>query len=262
MTVLVALLAGVAGIVVGAVVNALADDLPQEERSLRPPHYPDATPRPVMAWSGLAAFLSGRRASPAGARLSWRHPVVEVVLAVAYAALTLSRPLDVQWLFVLLFLAVLTLITVIDLEHRLILFVVIVPACLLAILESALVPNPPPDLGDALIGGMAGFAIFFVIFLGGLAFSSLTGTSEVAFGFGDVMLGMLSGLLLGWRAFLFALMITVLLGAAGALLYLVVRLVRGGRYAMFTALPYGPYIVIGTLIMMLWRDEVRALLLR
>jgi prepilin signal peptidase PulO-like enzyme (type II secretory pathway) len=85
---------------------------------------------------------------------------------------------------------------------------------------------------------------------------------EVAFGFGDVMLGMLSGLLLGWQAFLFGFMITLFLGAAGAVLYLLSRLVTRTGYAMFTALPYGPYIVLGTVIMMLWREEVRAFLLR
>jgi prepilin signal peptidase PulO-like enzyme (type II secretory pathway) len=32
------------------------------------------------------------------------------------------------------------------------------------------------------------------------------------------------------------------------------------RYKWFTPLPYGPYIVIGTLIMLLFRDEVARLL--
>ncbi len=260
MNTVIALLAGVAGVLAGGVVNVLADDLPQRE-TLHRPHYADGAPRPPIAWLGLLALFSGRRTSPTGSKLSWRHPAVEASLGLLFALVTLAFPLDGQRMFYLLFLAILVLITVIDLEHRLILFVVIVPTCLLAVFESVLFPEPPPDLRDALIGGLVGFGIYFVIFLGGIAFLALTGTSEVAFGFGDVMLATLSGLLLGWRAFFLALVITVFLGAGGAVLYLASRVVLRSRYRLFTPIPYGPYIVLGTVIMLFWREEVRALLL-
>lgn len=145
---------------------------------------------------------------------------------------------------------------------------VILPACVLAIVAAIVSPEPPPDLGQALLGGLLGFVIYFAIFLGGIGFSNLMASmrgeplGEIAFGFGDVMLAVLSGLLLGWQAFIFALMITVFLGAAGAVLFLISRAVLRQAYVMFTALPYGPYIVLGTAIMLIWRDEVRALLLR
>jgi leader peptidase (prepilin peptidase)/N-methyltransferase len=286
MTILLGLFALLLGIVIGGIVNALADYLPpQHEAALAAddevdappeigeagapsptppltPHYPDGTRRPVAAWLGIAAFITGNRASSDGASLPWRHPVVEVFLGLAYAVLVLTRPGDLQLVFHLLFLAILTLITVIDIEHKLILFVVIVPSCLLAILASILVPAPPPNLQDALVGGAAGFGIFFLMFLGGILFSVVTGTDEIAFGFGDVMLGILSGLLLGWQALILALPIIVVAGALVAMLYMLSKLVSRTQYAMFTALPYGPYIVIGTIVMMLWREEVRSLLLR
>jgi leader peptidase (prepilin peptidase)/N-methyltransferase len=83
----------------------------------------------------------------------------------------------------------------------------------------------------------------------------------VAFGYGDVMLAALCGLIVGWQALIFAMFITVFLGALGALVYLVGRGLTG-RYDMFTPLPYGPYIVIGTWIMLLFSDQVRTLLWR
>jgi len=98
------------------------------------------------------------------------------------------------------------------------------------------------------------------MFLGGGAFSALAGRDEVAFGFGDVMLATLSGFMLGWRAFIFASLITVFAGALGAVLYMVGRAMVGRQYKWFTPLPYGPYIVIGTLIMLMFRDEVARLL--
>ena len=89
-----------------------------------------------------------------------------------------------------------------------------------------------------------------------VAFAAVTRPGAIAFGFGDVMLGMLSGFMLGWRAFIFASLITVFAGAAGAVLYLIGLQVVGRRYRWFTPLPYGPYIVIGTLVMLLFRKEV------
>jgi leader peptidase (prepilin peptidase)/N-methyltransferase len=86
--------------------------------------------------------------------------------------------------------------------------------------------------------------------------------SEVAFGFGDVMLAALCGLMIGWRAMIFAMFITVFAGAAGASLYLISRLVGGRRYTFYTALPYGPYIVFGTVVMMLFVAEIRDFLLQ
>jgi prepilin signal peptidase PulO-like enzyme (type II secretory pathway) len=34
-------------------------------------------------------------------------------------------------------------------------------------------------------------------------------------------------------------------------------MIMGQRYRWFTPLPYGPYIVIGTVIVLLFRDEVK-----
>ncbi len=89
----------------------------------------------------------------------------------------------------------------------------------------------------------------------------VTQPGAIAFGFGDVMLGTLSALMLGWRAFIFAALITVFAGAVGALVYLIGLQVVRRRYKWFTPLPYGPYIVIGTLIMLLFREEVQDILL-
>jgi prepilin signal peptidase PulO-like enzyme (type II secretory pathway) len=67
-------------------------------------------------------------------------------------------------------------------------------------------------------------------------------------------------LILGWKAFIPAVFITVFAGAAGALIYIIGRMIMGRRYRWFTPLPYGPYIVIATLIVLLFREEVKDML--
>lgn len=258
------------GLLAGAVVNALADDLPHHRRP-RMPHYPDDTPRTSLALSGLLAFLAGRRRSSGGARLSWRHPLTELataalfVVTLAVVADDRSMPLE-QFIIYLLYMAIFVLVTVIDLEHRLILFVVIIPSALLALFDAAFI-GYGIDLGTALLGGALGFGLFFLLYLGGFAFTAVLSQvrgekiEEVAFGYGDVMLITLSGLILGWQVLIIAMFITVFLGAAGAILYLIVRRLAGRHYTLFTPLPYGQYIVIATLLLLLFTPEIRGLLL-
>jgi len=313
MSLVVAVVAALLGVVVGGVINLLADDLPMN-RMPGVPHYPDGTPRRRSAWLGLAAFLTGQRSSPApntadtvplqdqgsepqpaqeqiaapldpllpdeaiqvavtpepnpGAdpripprppsrRLSWRYPLVEIGLGLAFAALALGYPHERNLLVWFVYLAILLLITVIDVEHRLILFVVIVPSCLFALLVAAISPEEGRSFTEYLIGGAVGFGLFFAMFLGGGLFTAAVQRDEVAFGFGDVMLATLSGFMLGWRAFIFAALITVFMGALGSLLYMFGRALVRRHYRWFTPLPYGPYIVLGTLIMLLFREQVQ-----
>lgn len=257
------------GLLAGGVINILADDLPHRAR-VRLPHYPDGTPRPFIAWLGITAFLFGRRTSPNGVKLSWRHPLTElgtaILMLIALAA-TADDPqmTPLQLGFWLLYMAIFMLITVIDLEHRLILFVVMIPSYIIALID-AVVTSYGASLGNALLGAALGFGVFFLLYLGGYLFTALLSRlrgrriDEVAFGYGDVMLIALCGLILGWQPLILAMFITVFLGAFGALLYLVVRRLAGRHYSVFTPLPYGQYIIVAAVVMLLFAPEVTQLL--
>lgn len=286
------------GLVAGIFVNMLADDLPLR-RSVRTPRYvPDAKKRaihvpvlnengeditwefvheddkkrPLIAWLGLTAFLTGHR-NAGDVKLSWRYPLTEV-LCVVLMVLTVLAIQDINaapdteaqigliqtflWLF---YMGVFALVIVIDIEHKLILFIVILPATAVALIDAIITPYPPGFV-DALVGAAAGFGVFFIMYNGGFLFTYIMGVirgnpiSEVAFGYGDVMMAMLAGAILGWRILIFAMFITVFLGAFGAIAFLLGRALSGGKYSAFTALPYGPYIVAGTILMLLYGDTL------
>jgi prepilin signal peptidase PulO-like enzyme (type II secretory pathway) len=265
------LIIAVIGLIAGGIINALADDLPFH-RPPKLPHYPDGTPRPLIAWSGITAFLLGQRKSLSGSKLTWRYPLTEITTIVAMLV-TYSVKHDVsdvsslQLIFWLAYMPVFVLITVIDIEHRLILFAVMIPSCLFALLDAILTPTQrEPDLQNAFLGAALGFGVFFIMYLGGWLYIYITqkvqniSIPEVAFGYGDVMLATFSGLILGWQPLIFAMFITVFLGAGGALIYLISRRLAGGNYSLFTPLPYGPYIVAGTVIMLLFSSQVRLII--
>ena len=264
------LLLAIIGIVIGGVVNLLADDLPHRRAPHFPPRYPDLTPRLPIAWLGITAFLFNRRASPSGSRLTWRYPLTEILTACLMVLALLAASDDpkmtsLQLIFWLIYMVIFALITVIDLEHRLILFVVIIPSCVIALLDAALT-DYGADLGNALIGAAVGFGVFFLLYLGGFLFVYISGllrgqsTDEVAFGYGDVMLITLSGLILGWQPLIPVMFLTVFLGAFGALLWIVARYFSRTGYSLFTPLPYGQYIVIATILWLLFATELASVL--
>jgi prepilin signal peptidase PulO-like enzyme (type II secretory pathway) len=282
---MIELLAVILGLLAGGLVNALADDLPFRRRPGLPT-YPDGTSRPLTAWLGITAFLLGQRepenpqpnanrARPfyneqgeilhTPKKLSWRYPLTElmtIVLMLLTVRANLPGMTLPQLVLYLVYMTVFALIIVIDMEHRLILFVVIIPVLILALVDAFVLPQIGPNLRDALYGAGAGFGIFFLLYLGGFAFNYFVAKIQnralpTAFGYGDVMMITFSGALLGFADVLVALFITIFLGAIGAILYLFGKRIFGGGYSAFTAIPYGPYIVVATIIMLLYSVAVR-----
>jgi leader peptidase (prepilin peptidase)/N-methyltransferase len=247
----------VLGFLVGIFINLCADELPRWRRLYRLPFCPHCDrPRPWWAWSGTLAYLRFRPACQhCGAPISWRHPLVEVGTAALFAFLWYRYSETAFLIPYTVYSAILVLIVVIDLEHKLILNIVMYPAWGLALLGSLLHPTPY-FYWLALIGGALGFGLLFLVYLSGVLFVRVVSKARgrdlnaVAFGFGDVRLGCFIGLILGFPDVLRAIFLAILLGGLGGLLYWFIRAVVLRRYSLFTAIPYGPYLVIGAMAVM------------
>lgn len=254
------LLYALLGLLAGALVNLCADQLPRWRTVRRAPFCPYCDrARPPWAWISIVAYLTFKPGCPhCAAPISWRHPLVELgsaglfaFLWTRYAGGEPSALLIPYTVYSVLFL----LVVVIDLEHRLILNVVIFPAWVLALAGSLLHPTPY-FWRLALLGGALGFGLLYLIYLLGEVFvkimSRMRGkpVNAVAFGFGDVRLGGFIGLVLGFPDVLDALFLAVLLGGLGGVIYWFVSAIIRRRYSMFTAIPYGPFLVAGALFVM------------
>jgi leader peptidase (prepilin peptidase) / N-methyltransferase len=129
------------------------------------------------------------------------------------------------------FLAVLALLSAIDLEQRRIPNVIVLPAVVVAVLAAAVLE--PSRLPEALLAGFGAFLFFFVPSF------VLPG----AVGMGDAKLALLIGAMLG-REVVGAL----LLAAIGAGLFALVLLAIRGRAARSAAIPFGPFLAAGAAI--------------
>ena len=251
-----------AGLLVGAVINHAADTLPHRRSLLETPRCPECD-QPLLPWQwiSLIAYLSGHRRCPdCQGAISWRHPITEVVTALLFGFLWQRYQPSLQlWLFTI-YTVLFVLIFIIDLEHRLILNVVIFPSILFAFASSFF--RPDINYLESLVGGAANFLLVFLIFMGGPLFLRLwhrlrgQSTDEVPFGFGDVKLALFIGLVVGFPETVFALLIGILAGGIGALLFILARLFGGEKYSALTAIPYGPFLIFGAMAMLFYGQSI------
>lgn len=104
---------------------------------------------------------------------------------------------------------------------------------------------PDRDVEHIFLGAGAAIGIAIALFAFGVLTGALLRVRATAFGLGDVKLIILLGLLSGWPAFFPALLYGVL--AAGAVSLALI--VRGRSKTVFS---YGPYLVLGGLVVLLW----------
>jgi leader peptidase (prepilin peptidase)/N-methyltransferase len=252
------------GLLTGAFLNLCADSLPAA-RNLRLPtcSYCGQT-RPAVAWNAILAYTVGRYRCPfCTAPISVRHVLVEVAVTLLYVLVWLQSGTTITTLLHIAYGAILILVLVIDIEHRLILHVVMLPAILLAMLGALVNPavNSPRR---ALLGGAIGLIATLMLYAFGALFGWLVDRlreepiGQPAFGFGDVTLTTFIGLTVGVPEILLALMIGVLSAGLFAAGYLAVRGLLQKRYTLFTAIPYGPFLILGGAIMLYYGQQVVA----
>jgi leader peptidase (prepilin peptidase)/N-methyltransferase len=169
---------------------------------------------------------------------------------VAYGYLWIVLDPSVTLCLYLLYSTIFALVLITDLERRLILNVVMYPAMLLAFVASFFTPGM--TWWSALAGGVVGFAFFLgAALVGNAVFGS------GALGGGDVKLAAFVGLITGFPLIVEALVLTMFIGAAASLILLVAR-VRGLR----DYIPYGPFLVVGAVITLLWGYPIAGWFLR
>jgi leader peptidase (prepilin peptidase)/N-methyltransferase len=184
---------------------------------------------------------------------------VEALMAAATLWLWLKPPEKLGFVGGLLLLTYFGLIIIIDVEHRLILHPVS--------LAGAIIGLP---LGiwahgwqATLLGGLAGFCSMLVMYWLGELMMRISrrwrqhDPEEEALGFGDVNLGGVLGLILGWPAILVGLALAILLAGLASLLYIMIMVVSR-RYHPALAIPYGPFLVAGAGILIFFKDLVLA----
>ena len=234
----------VLGTILGSFATALAHRLPRGEnwvsdRSRCPECGTEIRARdnvPIVSWLALRG-----RCRDCGEPISPRYPLAELTLGVLFAATYLILE-DQQWWVLALGLVlcvVLVVITLTDLDQRIIPNKVVLAGSIVAV---ALVAIGDPD---SLVEHLASAAI-----AGGLMFL-LALAYPRGMGMGDAKLVGMMGLFLG-RAVAPATLIGFLLGAVVG----VALIARYGADARKRAIPFGPFLAVGGVIGLWFGDDI------
>lgn len=240
------LLFALVGLLVGGVINVLADDLPARVRPRRP-HCPDCDHvYEPGSWLALTRRLQGGKCPNCGRPERQRTVAVELMTVLVFAALPSLISPYVNLLVYSTYIAILILVIVIDIEHRLILHVITLPTTVAALLASLIVDDN--NILSALLGAAAGFILFYLAYLLG---QRLFGPG--ALGFGDVTLAMTMGAMLGFHRIIFALILGILLGGIWSLFAILT-----GRMNRQTYFAYGPFLALAGIITIIWGNQFLA----
>ncbi|MHB8511323.1 MAG: prepilin peptidase [Actinomycetota bacterium] len=254
MTIYLAILAGVFGLAFGSFIGMAVYRVPRHESIIRPrSHCPYCNTElrvidniPLLSW-----ILLGGRCRTCHGKISFRYPAAELLTALLFAlcVLRLGGCNGCRWfdaVAFLPFLAALVVLSLIDLEHKLIPNRILYPFLIsgfVLLLIAALSGPGVHSYVTSLIAAAISFMVFNVIHF----------ISPSGMGYGDVRLSAYLGLYLGYLhpyplEHVYGGFLTgfVLGSAVGVLLMLV------GKAGRKTQVPFGPFLAAGAVISALW----------
>jgi len=208
---------------------------------------------PILSW----LFLKGK-CRTCGAKIAARYPLVEALEGILFVAvfqqygLTLMTPL--MWLFV----AFLTVVFFIDVDHHIIpnkLVILGLVAGILPALFQWFSDYPlyySEHFIEPFIGMLVPTALMFLVMLLSLLLFRASGM-----GMGDVKVYLPIGLFLGWQLSLMSIWFAFFLGGIFGLYWIFIL-----RKSKKDMIPFAPFIVIGCLISLLYGKYIFIFLLR
>jgi leader peptidase (prepilin peptidase)/N-methyltransferase len=232
-----------AGLAAGSFATAVAHRVPRGISVAGPRSRCPACGAQIAAYDNVPVFswlmLRGR-ARCCGARISPRYPLTELAVGLLFAATVLVyRHHPAEAAIGLVFMTMLAMVTLTDLEQRIIPNKILIVGAVLCVAIAA--PTDPGGLPERGIAAAAAGGLFF---LAALAYPA-------GMGLGDVKLAATMGLFLG-RAVAPAILIALLAGSVVGL----VLLARYGSRARKMAIPFGPFLALGGVVGLLLGDRL------
>ncbi len=235
-------LAAVLGAVIGSFLNVVIHRVPAGESLVSPGSRCPECGTPVRPWDNvpvLSWLLLRGRCRACGARISRRYPLVELLTAVAFAAVVAVRGFDEDLVLELPFVAALIALAAIDLDHRILPNKIVYPMAAWGVIATVLVDRD--DLLENLAAGAGAFAFLFIAVL----------AYPRGMGMGDVKLGGAMGLYLGLSV-IPALLVAFLSGSVVGL----GMIAREGASARKKAVPFGVFLALGGIVGVLVGPEL------
>lgn len=245
-------LAGLAGLLAGSFLNVIAHRVPVGASVVKPASrcpYCESEIRardniPVLSW-----MLLRGRCRDCSAPISVRYPLVELATAVLFAAT--AAVIGGIWVLpaYLWFAALTFVLSLVDIDHKRLPNRILYPGTVVGVVLLAAGATADGDLSSlwrGLLGGVAYFAVLLLLAL----------LARGGFGMGDVKLAFVLGLFAAfrsWETLGVAVFGAFVLGGLASILLLVLT-----KATRKDAIPFGPWLVLGSWLAIAVGDSVAA----
>jgi len=237
------------GAIWGSFLNVCIYRIPEKRSIVSPPSSCMNCGARIKPWQNVPVIsyliLKGQCAE-CGVKIGWRYPLVELLTALLFTAVSFRFGVSGQTAVYWLLSAALVVITFIDLDHQIIPDVISLPGIPIGFACSFFLPHLTWQ--DSLLGILVGGgSLFLVAYL----YSFLTGKDGM--GGGDIkLLGML-GAFLGWQAMLPVIFFSSLLGTLVGIPTMLLKK-ENGKFAI----PFGPFLATGALTYLFFGRKIIA----
>ena len=235
------------GISIGSFINALVYRLEEKLPIVRGRSMCIECKR-ILAWHDLIPLVSyfqlRGKCRYCKARISWQYLVVELVTGIAFILPITNYELRItnyEYFVFVVFGVILMIIFAYDLRYMLIPDRISLSAIVIVFLLQ--IPNSKFQIPNLFLAALIGFTFFFLQFI-------LSKGTWI--GGGDLRLGFLMGLMLGFPNIVIAIFLSYIIGSVVAL-----PLVLAGRKRLKSPVPFGVFLTISTIIVYLWGDAIR-----
>ena len=183
--------------------------------------------------------------------ISSQYALVEMLSLISFASIYYLYGISFTTLLLITLALVLIIIFFIDLKHFIIPNTLTFPLMALGLIKS-FIPNLNeifPNYIDSIIGGLFGYGIIWSI----IFFYKQIRKKE-GMGLGDAKLFAVIGFWFGWISIPFV----IFLSSITALISVVPDLIKNSK-KMSTQIPFGPYIIIGTLLYLVFENNLKSI---
>lgn len=244
----IVLIAFLAGLAAGSFATAVAHRVPRGISVAFARSECPACGAQIAAYDNVPVFswlLLRGRARCCGTRISARYPLTELAVGILFAATVLVYRDDAAEAAIgLVFVTVLAIVTLTDLERRIIPNKVLIVGAVLCLVIA--IPTDLDGLPERVIAAAGVGGLFFLVAL----------AYPAGMGLGDVKLAATMGLFLG-RAVAPAILTALLAGSIVGL----ALMARHGSGARRMAIPFGPFLALGGVVGLLAGDQLVGLYL-
>ena len=232
------------GICVGSFLNVCICRIPIGKSIIFPGSACMACQNPVKFYDNLpilSYILLKGKCRTCKAPFSIRYPLTEFLTGLSALFVYYKFGLSLDALLYFIFIAMLIVITFIDIDHQIIPDVISLPGIPIGVLFAALSRNQEiwGALIESLIGILAGGGSLYLV---ALTYKTVTGKDGM--GGGDIKLLAMIGALIGWKGVLF----TIFAGSAIGTLLGIGGMLYSKNMNMKLAIPFGPFLSMGAVI--------------